>query len=179
MQIVFFLPKTALRLVVFIFQNRNSLSEIACDVLNSSLALSVVDCQLYFYILSREIEDFAQTCFNFNVVRRLDAAETACALKMIFEQKLLVDQVHSLFFDLISFLLLIINVFFILKVFHVANSDRLHDLLFVLFIKCKFLCLWHLGVNSHFFNLGLSHVLLDIVEKVMLINIVHNFFFVD
>ena len=101
-QVICFLKEESLLLIMAIFQNFDSLSEIAVDVLNSPFALPVVHCYLDANLLVWVVQNLFDVNLDLHIVVRQEAAEAALALHVALQLKPLAGEAFDgLVFDFI------------------------------------------------------------------------------
>ena len=66
-------------------ENLNSLPQVAVNILNSSLTLSVINVNFYCHNFIRVEQNFINTCYDLNVVVWTKTAETTSGLQVALE----------------------------------------------------------------------------------------------
>jgi hypothetical protein len=140
------------------FEHFDGLSEIAVDVLYSSLTLSVVNSNDYFNCLTGKVQHFVNTSLDLDVVVGTETAEATAWLKVALELDLLCGQaLDALTFDIFKLLHLINCIIFFLFFLNIADSLTLQHLSFILeiFVYLKICILILIRIDSSCFQLSL------------------------
>ena len=130
-QVKLLLVEVALTFIEFVLHNRNRLTKVARDALDSPLTGAVVNLQLHSNDLVREVKNLVDGGAHDDVVRGLDALEATLALQLVGELEDLVHQidVDALLLNLFLFVLICLVVFVLLQVFEIPDSHRLQHFL--------------------------------------------------
>lgn len=185
-QVKLLLVEVALAFIEFVLHNRDRLTKVARDALDSPLTGAVVNLQLHSNDLVREVKNLVDGGAHDDVVRGLDALEATLALQLVGELEDLVHQVDvdALLLNLFLFVLICLVVFVLLQVFEIADSHGLQHFLLLLrnlqqlllFGGHEFLNIQVLSDFGHLFLRevhGLTHFS---IEKIVLVYVLHQLF---
>ena len=82
-------PEPTLALVLFVLENSDSLPKVAADVLDPTLALTIVHNHFQAYFFIGKVQDFVNVSLNLHVVVRFKATEASSILHVPLKIELL------------------------------------------------------------------------------------------
>jgi len=124
--------EVAFALIVLVFEQLHSLSQVAKDVLDFPLALPIVNYHLNANLLIRVVENLVDLGVDLHVVLRREAVEATLALDVTLEVEILRGETFdTLLFNLIFFVDFHIMSMAFSPLFHIGNSLRLKKLALV------------------------------------------------
>jgi hypothetical protein len=178
-KVIAFAPEPPLALVIFIFQNPNSLPQIATNILYSTLTFSVVNNHLKIHFFIWKIKDFVNVCLNLDVIIGFKAAKTPCILHIAFKIEFLLRQpLNSLALNqselrfFIKFLIPFLNIRYVLNSL-TFQKFAFHILIITFLLTWNFLVFEiNLVINGRFEELfgNLARAIWNEVDDVILVN---------